>query len=333
MDLTRSGGYDLRQVNADRPHAFAYDGVIRRVWPFALAVVVALASLPFVDVRRPALVIAAGVLVVAMVPGVAFARWERLPRCAAVVPPVVLVVVVFLLREATGGIGNPVDYEALLMLAVLWVALYGDRVELVIVVLVSAGTFAASVVIAGGGGGAWVKAVLWPTVAVIVGLRGSALVRQVTIQSRSDPLTGLANRARWEEELPREVARSRRYAHALSVAVIDIDHFKRINDRDGHAAGDRLLRDAAVAWSAQLRAGDLLARYGGEEFVLLLPGTGLAEARRVVDRVRGSTPAAVTCSAGVTELRADDWPAALVARADEALYAAKRSGRNRTNTA
>ncbi len=318
---------------ADRPHPLTRDGLARRVWPFALAVLVAFVSLPFSDVRHPGLVIAAAVVVVAIALGVAIAPVERLPRRLAIAPAVALVVVAFLLREATGGLSNPVDYEVLLMLAVFWVALHGNRAELVIVVLVSAGTFVASVAIAGGGGGDWTKAVLWPTVAAIVGLHTQALVRQVTIQSRSDRLTGLANRARWEEELPRELARARRSAQPLSVALLDIDHFKRVNDVHGHAAGDRVLRDAASAWSAQLRATDLLARYGGEEFALLLHDTDVGEARHVVERIRASMPAGVTCSAGLTALREDDSAGSLVARADEALYAAKRAGRDRSASA
>jgi len=81
--------------------------------------------------------------------------------------------------------------------------------------------------------------------------------------ARTDALTGLPNRRAWDEELERELARAKRYGGRLCLAMIDLDHFKRFNDREGHQAGDRLLADSATAWREQLRPSDLLARYGG----------------------------------------------------------------------
>jgi diguanylate cyclase (GGDEF)-like protein len=112
--------------------------------------------------------------------------------------------------------------------------------------------------------------------------------------------------------------------------MLDLDLFKSFNDDHGHQAGDRLLKEAAAAWRAQLRATDMLARYGGEEFVVLLQGPDVEAARRVVDRLRVVTPRGQSCSAGIARREAGEDAAALLARADAALYEAKRAGRNRS---
>ena len=111
--------------------------------------------------------------------------------------------------------------------------------------------------------------------------------------------------------------------------MIDIDRFKAFNDDHGHVAGDRLLQECASAWKRQIRPGDLIARYGGEEFAVLLRNCSLRDATAVLERVRLATPEGVTCSVGVDERRFPDTPDAIVARADAALYRAKRDGRNR----
>ena len=108
----------------------------------------------------------------------------------------------------------------------------------------------------------------------------------------TDPLTGLGNRRALGEWMRRRSAEA-------TVAILDLDHFKRFNDEFGHQDGDRLLRDLAVAWSGAIRPGDLLARYGGEEFTLVLSDTGLPEALETVQRLRELVPADQTCSAGV----------------------------------
>jgi diguanylate cyclase (GGDEF)-like protein len=112
--------------------------------------------------------------------------------------------------------------------------------------------------------------------------------------------------------------------------MLDLDHFKAYNDEFGHQAGDRLLKQAAAAWNAQLRASDTLARYGGEEFALALPACPLEEALIVVERLRAVTPGGQTCSAGVVCWDGAEPPADLVGRADAALYEAKNAGRDRT---
>ncbi len=148
--------------------------------------------------------------------------------------------------------------------------------------------------------------------------------------ARSDGLTGLPNRRAWEEELEKEQARSRAGRSDLGIAILDLDHFKVLNDTKGHAAGDEYLRLCAKKWSAALRSTDFLARVGGEEFGVLMPRCSQHVAMRVVERIRVQTPPPQTCSAGVA-LHEDSEPIAeTVARADRALYRAKSEGRDQT---
>lgn len=148
--------------------------------------------------------------------------------------------------------------------------------------------------------------------------------------ARTDALTGLPNRRYWDEEILRELARAERLGLPLSLALLDIDHFKRFNDEHGHQAGDDLLREAGRLWRLELRASDFIARYGGEEFGLLLPACPADRALAIVDRIRSKMPAGQTCSAGVACWSADQSADDLISRADAALYAAKRGGRART---
>jgi diguanylate cyclase (GGDEF)-like protein len=153
--------------------------------------------------------------------------------------------------------------------------------------------------------------------------------RQLGELSRLDELTGLPNRRAWNDELPRALEHARRDGAELSVALLDLDHFKLFNDSYGHPAGDRLLKDAAAGWHAALRSVDTLARYGGEEFIVLLPGAGTGPAGQVVGRALAVTPLGQTFSAGVATWDGVETSDALIARADAALYAAKSAGRNR----
>lgn len=167
------------------------------------------------------------------------------------------------------------------------------------------------------------------------------LLRELRRQSLTDGLTGVWNRRAFDKALEQEIARSRRSETELSLVLLDIDHFKKVNDEWGHAAGDAVLVAFAGRLQALSRGSDRLFRYGGEEFALLLGDTdsagALTLARRAVQVVAGEKmPAgrgaiALTCSAGAASLRPTDDEAGggLVARADAALYAAKGSGRNR----
>ena len=155
----------------------------------------------------------------------------------------------------------------------------------------------------------------------------------------TDSLTGLPNRRFFLDMANREVDRVRRFRVPASVVMIDVDHFKEINDTYGHAAGDDALRHMAVSFRASLREVDVLARLGGEEFAVLLPGTDEDGAQRVAEKMRmalSSEPVAtgqysfhLTASFGTTDLLSGDLDiGAALRRADAALYAAKHSGRN-----
>lgn len=147
--------------------------------------------------------------------------------------------------------------------------------------------------------------------------------------TRTDELTGLPNRRAWDELLVQELTVAERHGGALSVAMLDLDFFKRYNDEHGHLAGDRLLRAAAAVWQGTLRSSDVLARWGGEEFALMLPGCDGAGAAALIERLRGTLPDNVTFSAGVATSDGRTGPRALVDAADQALYTAKANGRDR----
>lgn len=164
-----------------------------------------------------------------------------------------------------------------------------------------------------------------------------------------DALTGLTNRRRFLKRAEQELARSRRYGSPLALILVDLDHFKQINDRHGHLAGDQALVHAAGILARETRDVDVVARYGGEEFAILLPMTNEAGAREVAERcarqlagspvvVEGSPPIRVTASMGVTCAEGAAGAAAhriedLLRAADAALYRAKEGGRNRVETA
>ena len=178
-------------------------------------------------------------------------------------------------------------------------------------------------------------------------LRSKAQRDVLAAQAWTDPLTGLANRRRLDQHLEALVQLSLRYGSSLSCVLVDIDHFKRVNDVHGHAAGDAVLREVAHRIGAACRTTDLAARYGGEEFALLLPETPLADAVLVAERVREAIRSrpididvpvrlhlAVTASLGVASLgEAVTGGAALCAAADAALYRAKAAGRDRVLSA
>ncbi|BAP42335.1 GGDEF domain protein [Pseudomonas sp. StFLB209] len=154
-----------------------------------------------------------------------------------------------------------------------------------------------------------------------------------------DPLTGLPNRAAWGERLEREIARWQQNRDSLLIGILDLDHFKRINDGYGHLAGDKVLKIVAKELHRRLRTTDFLARFGGEEFVLLMPATELQTGLLMLDELRAAVercpfhfkgePVTITVSIGVTDLRAAERSDTALKRADQALYRAKESGRNR----
>ena len=147
---------------------------------------------------------------------------------------------------------------------------------------------------------------------------------------RTDPLTGIGNRRSLDENLPVEMARARRTKTTLTVAMLDLDFFKRYNSRRGHAGGDALLRQASQSWRKQLRPTDTLVRYGGEEFTVVLPNCAADQACQLIDRLRPGLPDSQTFSAGVATWDHQESAEDLLRRADQALLMAKKQGRNRT---
>jgi diguanylate cyclase (GGDEF)-like protein len=163
-----------------------------------------------------------------------------------------------------------------------------------------------------------------------IAIERADLVEQLNGLAMTDPLTGVDNRRAWDAQLHGALTLARPQCRPVSVAMLDLDHFKAFNDARGHQDGDRLLKEAASAWRDELRPGDRLARYGGEEFVVLLPDCTEASAFAVIERLREATPAGQTCSAGVAQWDGTESAEALVGRADAALYVAKGGGRDRT---
>ncbi|MBW2261575.1 MAG: GGDEF domain-containing protein [Deltaproteobacteria bacterium] len=164
-------------------------------------------------------------------------------------------------------------------------------------------------------------------------------VARLAVLSQTDDLTLLYNRRYLDDVLPREIDRAKRYGHPLSVLMLDLDNFKEVNDRHGHACGDEVLRILGDRLRAFSRLADVALRWGGEEFVVLMPETNGTQAREVAERLRmgiGHQPYATskgdlvcTLSMGVACLDAGDDAVGLMRRVDDALYRAKRSGRDR----
>jgi diguanylate cyclase (GGDEF)-like protein len=163
--------------------------------------------------------------------------------------------------------------------------------------------------------------------AVVLGLL--SVLRQA---ATADPLTGLANRRAWDERLDEEMERSLRTGTALTVVLVDLDGFKDVNDRDGHAAGDHLLQTLASAWQTQVRdGGDFLARIGGDEFAVLAPGTDQVGIRRLIKRFEEVTPPGVSFSAGEATWDQAERAPDLLRRADLAMYETKKLKRQRNH--
>jgi diguanylate cyclase (GGDEF)-like protein len=149
----------------------------------------------------------------------------------------------------------------------------------------------------------------------------------------SDPLTGLPNRRHFEETLQRELARAARTEQPINLLILDIDHFKKINDTYGHQTGDAVLRAVARRLSETVRVGDVVARYGGEEFAIVMPNATTEDAVVLAERILrnvANIDVPVTASIGIaTFIRHATDGSALIDAADRALYESKRSGRNR----
>jgi diguanylate cyclase (GGDEF)-like protein len=161
------------------------------------------------------------------------------------------------------------------------------------------------------------------------------LARALAHDAHSDALTGLFNRRKFNELCGTEIERSARYGTPLALIMVDLDHFKRVNDEHGHLVGDRTLVEVARVLAGQIRASDALCRWGGEEFMVLAPHLDMDSAVQMADKLRSAVAVAdfgeagpLTCSFGVAALRDRDRTVDLILRADTCLYRAKRTGRN-----
>lgn len=169
-------------------------------------------------------------------------------------------------------------------------------------------------------------------------LRNALLYHEAINAAHKDPLTGVGNRASMNNSVRREIELAFRHNRQLGVIMLDVDHFKSVNDEYGHAAGDYVLQSLIECAEASVRISDMIFRYGGEEFVIILPETDEAGVLRLAKRIRrrvekletnfNKQTIQITISIGITNLREADDDKALFARADEALYRAKRDGRN-----
>lgn len=179
--------------------------------------------------------------------------------------------------------------------------------------------------------------------ALLFPMRNALLYRTATQSALRDPLTGTGNRIAMDQTLQREIELSRRHLQPLSVLMLDIDHFKQVNDIHGHSTGDDVLKAVAASIKHQLRNVDMVFRYGGEEFLILLSNTSREAAAMVGERLRFAVQSEeyladahtilLTVSLGCSTLLPGESAESLLRRADSALYVAKREGRNRLEMA
>jgi len=303
----------------------------RRLAPFAFATVAGL-GIVLIDgtgdgrelAARLGAVSLAAVLTVAVV----VVPWSRIPARFEVVPGFGILAVVGLVVT---GSGAQSAYAPLIMLPLLWFAVYANRLSLGLAIA-SADAFLLADVLGSRGQldpGAVRASLLWTAVVTVVPWTlhrfVSDLQHRAALADR-DYVTELLSRRAWEERLPEEITRARRDANPLSIALFDLDQFKQYNDLHGHQAGDALLRQVAIAWGERLRSTDLLARFGGDEYCAALPGCSADDAYSRAARLLESTPTAVGASAGIAEWEDGETMESLVRRADQALYEAKSAG-------
>jgi diguanylate cyclase (GGDEF)-like protein len=317
-------------------HAFSP----RTMWmlPFALASALPYALLvlpgPAFD---PLLTAASALLTLIVLAFAAVVPWERRPDWWTLVPSLGYLAVIALLREAGGG--NASGIGPMVLLPVIWLGLFGSRRTLTVVVVAVAFVYWGPLLLDGAGDrypdSGWRIGALFTCLCAILGVTVERLRDQVRAQAErltslalADDLTGLANRRAWDIAIDAGLAAAERRAEPVCVALIDVDHFKAVNDARGHAAGDALLVALSRAWEPAVRRGDVLARLGGDEFGVLLCAAELDEASEVLGRLVAATRH-TPCSIGLARWDGQESAARLLARADELLYEAKALGRNR----
>jgi diguanylate cyclase (GGDEF)-like protein len=328
LDGARLADADGRRVLAGR--------VGGALWLFASAATPLLGMVPGVDVDGPRWLLAG--IALAIVWGALalwVLDWRRLPDAVVIVATLAAVAYAGAFIAATGGSQSPARVYTVLIL-VYAAGFLGPRAAAVSIAAL-AGVHALPLALEDGlARGLAELAFALPVFAVV----GGVIVlgrRRLEDRAFTDPLTGLANHRAFQERLVAEVARARRHQRPLSLALIDVDHFKAINDLAGHAAGDRVLAALGARLRSRLRGEDVLARIGGDEFALLLPETDELDARAVLERAREELEreplvdgVRVRISAGICELARADDAETLMRLADGALYWSKEHGRNVT---
>jgi len=288
----------------------------------------------------PSFSMAPGLVALAIVP-VLLAVGPRLPRWAlAPLGPIG----VGLIASALATVPAAGDGAVLYMWPVLWTVFFFElpgAISIVACIGVAHGLVLRSLSAQSGYADRWVDVMVSVSVVAAVVLmltrRNDELLARLADEARTDTLTGLLNRRGFEERASVELAHARREGTAIAVVSFDIDYFKRVNDEWGHETGDRVLARVGAVLNGQSRDVDVVARIGGEEFAVLLPGTDSTDADGFAQRIRCAVAAAdasglpvVRLSAGVASAIAPDDIGPLMHRADSALYAAKRAGRDRT---
>jgi diguanylate cyclase (GGDEF)-like protein len=321
------------RVAPTRVDPLSRDVLFRQVGALVGAVLLGFLAMAIRQVpdARAGTLVRVSILTAVTVAATVLVPWQRVPSVVHRILPIVYLIVVYFTRSATGGVSS--SYGQLALLPLLWVAVYGSILEL-------GGTLVATAVVlgfplarSGADEAAWLRMLSMLAAGGTLGYivcRFFSQIRHQTGKLRvlagTDPLTGTANRRAWDDELASAVEMAEFDGRPMSVALLDMDDFKGYNDRFGHQAGDRLLKEVSAAWQAILRMSDVLARIGGDEFAVLLPGCSLETAAQIAERLR-SAVAAANCSVGVASWDRVETVEELLARADAALYDAKEGGR------
>lgn len=331
----------FQRTDASAPQLLDRDALFRQAGPLVGAVLSALLGLAISRAAAPSVVVLAQAVTITSlaIAAMIILPWDRLPDWTRLAPPLAFVVVAVLIRQATGGASSA--YGQLALVPLLWLAVYGLAWEVTVGIATLTVALCAALLLSPVGlASEFPAAGLLILEALGIGMgvqRLFAFIRKhqddLILLAGTDPLTGAVNRRGWDEELEHAINAAAAMGGTVSLALMDVDHFKRFNDSRGHQSGDRLLKELVARWRSQLREGDVLARLGGDEFALILPGCPLEPAERIMSRLTESLPSDQTCSTGVAAWNGSETAAQLVARADSALYRSKENGRNRVTVA
>ncbi len=317
-------------MTEQHPHRPLDSGALRRVFPFAAAAILGVATLIVPSAQHDKVLIALALgLTAAVIAAGLILPWRCLPAVCQAVPPFVYFAVVLILRHAEGGAAS--GMSPLLMIPYFWISLYGTRKQLAVATVTAAAVLTLPILLIGlpkYPATEWRRAIIWVSIVPVMGYAIRELVERVELLARTDSLTGALNRRAWDDELDRSIARALRLNEPLTLTLLDLDHFKEYNDTRGHLAGDELLRATVQAWQSSARCTDLIARYGGEEFAILMPTTDINAADIAITRLLRCVPELQTVSAGIAEWDGTETATDFMRRADSAMYRAKRNGRN-----